>query len=171
MILVQLVHLLDKGQASAEPPGPINVQGFIIRPFQALKGTERIQGVKIFPVLRTIILLQEHIIGNIPPFLLNQLFCKGLLHGIGVGKAAVANPGQMPVLAPPAPAGDTAEEQGLPVSGLNIFFQRGAGLLQGVGIKTLEKNIVLKEEDFGRVFLKGFAQAEQVGLEDSPFRG
>ena len=103
MILVQLVHLLDKGQASEEPPCPINVQGFIIRPFQALKSAEGIQAVKMLPVLLTVILLQEHIIGDIPPFLLNQLFCKGLMHGIGVRKTAVADPGQMPILAPPAP--------------------------------------------------------------------
>lgn len=168
MILVQLVHLLDKGQTSEKPPGLINTQGLIICPFQALKGAERIEGIKMFPILRTVILLQEHIIGNIPPFLLNQLLSKRLMHGIGVGKTAVADLDQMPLLGSPAPVGDTAEEQGLPVG---LLFQRNTGFAQGAGIKTLKKNIVLKNEDIGRVSPKSFAQAEQMRLKDPLFRG
>lgn len=128
MILVQLVHLLDKGQAAQESPGLVYAQGLVIRALQPLKGAERIEGIKIFRVLLAIILLQEHIIGDALPFFLNKLFCKGMMHSIGMGKATVTDLGKMPVFGSPAAIADTAKKQGLPPV---FFFQRGAGLVQG----------------------------------------
>ena len=83
-----------------------------------------------------------------------------------MGQAAVVDFYQGFCFGLSATAGNTAKKQRLPIG---RTIQKDAGLAQCRGIKALEKNIVLKDQDIPCPFLKALFQTMHVGLKNTLF--
>jgi len=161
MVLIQFVHLLDKGQPAEKSSQTVNNHRLIIRACQALEGAHGVEGKKIF-VMTT----QQLVKRDAAPVFPDDTFGEWLIEGVGMSQTSVGDGSQPAFSDSPAAGGDATEKQCIPVGNC---LKRDAGRLQSVAIKPLKKNVVFKDQDPSGLCPKPHMQTVHMGLENALF--